>query len=96
MPTISAIKNTLNGLGTKRSPDQIAAFLALSAIKGVRNGGDNGILARYLIAMSLFEEGQELDGFQFSDVQDAICYVPRSVGIFVDLFDNGKYLMLEE
>lgn len=93
--SISGVKVTLVSLGSGKSPDQIAYFFQIANVTGIRNDWDNNPISNYLKLMSVFEEGQDLSGFQFTDVQDQFCFVPRSVGIFAERFDAGYYPQLE-
>lgn len=91
---VNSPRAALKDLAAIGTPNQIAEYLRTRAIKGVKGGGETGLLAAYLKFTSAYDPGQKLTGFRFFDVSTSF-YVLRTVGVFIYLFERGRYPLLE-
>lgn len=92
MPIALTIKTKITQIGTNNTPNDLARALKNQGITGIPNSDTDGIIQRYLISQGFDVTNEIIRGIKYIlSTDNDVFLLPRSIAIFVILFNNYAY-----
>jgi len=91
MPISQAIRNRIQTIGERNTPDDLARSLYLQGVTGIPNSDTDGIVQRYLLSQNLATAGQIARGIKYLANDGDTFLLPRSIAILIIMFNNYRY-----